>query len=177
MRKHHSGCHALTRVGPAFGAGRSIRACHDPRGVETTESSHSTNTAKALGLERSHLYKKCQQLGLDLRARAPANRRALRPYWSPLTWYHCKFSNSRSFSAPCSSYHLRQGFAFEETDASVIPLQRHIYPIPHLRIQVGITREFDQLWDIAHPLSAREDAAIRDVAPGPVAHVLSQRRW
>jgi DNA-binding NtrC family response regulator len=28
---------------------------------------HITNTAKALGLERSHLYKKCQQLGLDLR--------------------------------------------------------------------------------------------------------------
>jgi two-component system, NtrC family, nitrogen regulation response regulator NtrX len=26
-----------------------------------------TNTAKALGLERSHLYKKCQQLGIDLR--------------------------------------------------------------------------------------------------------------
>ncbi|MGA8871187.1 MAG: sigma-54 dependent transcriptional regulator [Candidatus Acidiferrales bacterium] len=28
---------------------------------------HMTNTAKALGLERSHLYKKCQQLGIDLR--------------------------------------------------------------------------------------------------------------
>ncbi|MGC2697586.1 MAG: sigma-54 dependent transcriptional regulator [Candidatus Angelobacter sp.] len=26
-----------------------------------------TNTAKSLGLERSHLYKKCQQLGIDLR--------------------------------------------------------------------------------------------------------------
>jgi len=25
-----------------------------------------TETAKALGLERSHLYKKCQQLGVDL---------------------------------------------------------------------------------------------------------------
>jgi two-component system nitrogen regulation response regulator NtrX len=25
-----------------------------------------TQTAKALGLERSHLYKKCQQLGIDL---------------------------------------------------------------------------------------------------------------
>ena len=31
-------------------------------------SFHITNTAKALGLERSHLYKKCQQLGIDLRA-------------------------------------------------------------------------------------------------------------
>ncbi|MGH9725646.1 MAG: sigma-54-dependent transcriptional regulator [Candidatus Acidiferrales bacterium] len=29
---------------------------------------HMTNTAKSLGLERSHLYKKCQQLGIDLRA-------------------------------------------------------------------------------------------------------------
>jgi DNA-binding NtrC family response regulator len=29
---------------------------------------HITQTAKALGLERSHLYKKCQQLGIDLRA-------------------------------------------------------------------------------------------------------------
>ena len=29
---------------------------------------HITNTAKALGLERSHFYKKCQQLGIDLKA-------------------------------------------------------------------------------------------------------------
>jgi DNA-binding NtrC family response regulator len=29
---------------------------------------HVTNTARALGLERSHLYKKCQQLGIDLRS-------------------------------------------------------------------------------------------------------------
>jgi two-component system, NtrC family, nitrogen regulation response regulator NtrX len=29
---------------------------------------HMTNTAKALGLERSHLYKKCQQLGIDVRS-------------------------------------------------------------------------------------------------------------
>ena len=29
---------------------------------------HMTNTAKALGMERSHLYKKCQHLGIDLRA-------------------------------------------------------------------------------------------------------------
>ncbi|MFY9938779.1 MAG: helix-turn-helix domain-containing protein, partial [Silvibacterium sp.] len=28
---------------------------------------HVTNTAKALGLERSHLYKKCQQLAIDVR--------------------------------------------------------------------------------------------------------------
>jgi two-component system, NtrC family, nitrogen regulation response regulator NtrX len=31
-------------------------------------SQHMTETARALGLERSHLYKKCQQLGIDLRA-------------------------------------------------------------------------------------------------------------
>jgi two-component system, NtrC family, nitrogen regulation response regulator NtrX len=30
--------------------------------------SHATNTAKALGLERSHLYKKCEQLGIDMQA-------------------------------------------------------------------------------------------------------------
>jgi two-component system, NtrC family, nitrogen regulation response regulator NtrX len=29
---------------------------------------HMTNTARALGLERSHLYKKCQQLGIDVRS-------------------------------------------------------------------------------------------------------------
>jgi DNA-binding NtrC family response regulator len=29
---------------------------------------HMTRVARALGLERSHLYKKCQQLGIDLRA-------------------------------------------------------------------------------------------------------------
>jgi DNA-binding NtrC family response regulator len=34
---------------------------------------HITNTAKALGLERSHLYKKCQQLGIDLRGRRESN--------------------------------------------------------------------------------------------------------
>src|SRR5262249_45161136 len=29
---------------------------------------HMTNVAKTLGLERSHLYKKCQQLGIDLQS-------------------------------------------------------------------------------------------------------------
>jgi DNA-binding NtrC family response regulator len=33
---------------------------------------HITNTAKALGLERSYLYKKCQQLGIDLRRIQPS---------------------------------------------------------------------------------------------------------
>ncbi|HYL10574.1 MAG TPA: sigma-54 dependent transcriptional regulator [Candidatus Acidoferrales bacterium] len=30
------------------------------------QNHHMTNVARALGLERSHLYKKCQQLGIDL---------------------------------------------------------------------------------------------------------------
>ena len=30
---------------------------------------HVTNTAKALGLERSHLYKKAELLGIDLKQR------------------------------------------------------------------------------------------------------------
>jgi DNA-binding NtrC family response regulator len=30
-----------------------------------------TQTARALGLERSHLYKKCQQLGIDLQNLSP----------------------------------------------------------------------------------------------------------
>jgi len=29
---------------------------------------HITRTAEALGLERSHFYKKCQQLGIDLQS-------------------------------------------------------------------------------------------------------------
>ncbi len=37
---------------------------------------HITNTARALGLERSHLYKKCQQLGIDLQeSRATDSRK------------------------------------------------------------------------------------------------------
>jgi two-component system, NtrC family, nitrogen regulation response regulator NtrX len=37
---------------------------------------HVTNTAKVLGLERSHLYKKCEHLGIDLRAVRSANSQA-----------------------------------------------------------------------------------------------------
>jgi two-component system nitrogen regulation response regulator NtrX len=33
-------------------------------------------TARALGLERSHLYKKCQQLGIDLQEEREQNERA-----------------------------------------------------------------------------------------------------
>ena len=31
-------------------------------------------TARALGLERSHLYKKCQQLGIDLKEQRTSSR-------------------------------------------------------------------------------------------------------
>ena len=36
--------------------------------AELKRNQRMTDTAKALGLERSHLYKKCQQLGIDLRS-------------------------------------------------------------------------------------------------------------
>jgi DNA-binding NtrC family response regulator len=37
--------------------------------AELTAHGHRVaETARALGLERSHLYKKCQQLGIDLKA-------------------------------------------------------------------------------------------------------------
>lgn len=36
--------------------------------AELKRQQRMTDAAKALGLERSHLYKKCQQLGIDLRA-------------------------------------------------------------------------------------------------------------
>ena len=36
--------------------------------AELKRHERMTDTAKALGLERSHLYKKCQALGIDLRA-------------------------------------------------------------------------------------------------------------
>jgi DNA-binding NtrC family response regulator len=49
----------------------SVRVEHFERETILAEikrqQNHITNTAKALGMERSHLYKKCQQLGIDLR--------------------------------------------------------------------------------------------------------------
>jgi len=36
--------------------------------AELKRHSRMVDTAKALGMERSHLYKKCQALGIDLRA-------------------------------------------------------------------------------------------------------------
>jgi two-component system, NtrC family, nitrogen regulation response regulator NtrX len=57
----------LTATGPL-----ADRVQHYEREVILTElkrnHNHITNAAKALGLERSHLYKKAEQLGIDLRA-------------------------------------------------------------------------------------------------------------
>ena len=40
------------------------------------QNQRMTDTARALGLERSHLYKKCQALGIDLRAMRERGRTA-----------------------------------------------------------------------------------------------------
>ncbi len=74
---------ALTRAGSADGqateGGQSAgplaeRVLAFERSVVLAEldrhDRHITQTAKALGLERSHLYKKCQQLGIDLQSRS-----------------------------------------------------------------------------------------------------------
>jgi two-component system nitrogen regulation response regulator NtrX len=56
---------------PAGGGTLAARTEAFEREVILTElkrHQRMTDTAKALGLERSHLYKKCQQLGIDLRA-------------------------------------------------------------------------------------------------------------
>ena len=36
--------------------------------VAVADTGNISRAAEVLGLERSHLYKKCQQLGIDLRA-------------------------------------------------------------------------------------------------------------
>jgi two-component system nitrogen regulation response regulator NtrX len=75
---------ALVRLAlpPAEGDGQSVAAAHSGSLAERTDAfereqilaelkrnhQRMTDTAKALGLERSHLYKKCQALGIDLRA-------------------------------------------------------------------------------------------------------------
>jgi DNA-binding NtrC family response regulator len=77
---------ALPRVQNAANPGSSP-AHHGPLAQQVTsferevilaelqrQHHHITNTAKALGLERSYLYKKCEQLGIDLRAARDAIR-------------------------------------------------------------------------------------------------------
>jgi DNA-binding NtrC family response regulator len=49
--------------------GENGHACGASAGVRASRSfGDVTPAAKALGLERSHLYKKCQQLGIDLQS-------------------------------------------------------------------------------------------------------------
>ena len=64
--------HAATASGAPLGGGTlAARTETYEREVilaELKRHQRMTDTAKALGLERSHLYKKCQQLGIDLRA-------------------------------------------------------------------------------------------------------------
>ena len=75
---------ALPQARPAGGTGDGTAASASATGTLAERSAHferetileelkrhgnhMTNTAKALGLERSHLYKKCQQLGIDVHA-------------------------------------------------------------------------------------------------------------
>ncbi len=70
---------ALALPGAASAAGSSASDATGPLAERVAEferatieaelkrnANHMTNTAKALGLERSHLYKKCQQLGIGI---------------------------------------------------------------------------------------------------------------
>jgi DNA-binding NtrC family response regulator len=62
---------SATSAGPIGGGTLAARTESYEREVilaELKQHQRMTDTAKALGLERSHLYKKCQQLGIDLRA-------------------------------------------------------------------------------------------------------------
>ncbi len=63
---------ATTAAGPAPSGTLAARVDVFERETILAElrrhDNHITNTAKALGLERSYLYKKCQQLGIDVRA-------------------------------------------------------------------------------------------------------------
>jgi DNA-binding NtrC family response regulator len=62
---------ALATSTPGEGAALAERVLSFERSEVLMElerhNRHITQTAKALGLERSHLYKKCQQLGIDLK--------------------------------------------------------------------------------------------------------------
>ena len=58
-------------LGELTAAGLPVRVQAYEREVVVQElNAHghrATETARALGLERSHLYKKCQQLGIDIK--------------------------------------------------------------------------------------------------------------
>jgi two-component system nitrogen regulation response regulator NtrX len=71
----HAGSHSLSQSAHLSDVGRSGALAERVLRFEREEvvreleqhGRHITQTAKALGLERSHLYKKCQQLGIDLK--------------------------------------------------------------------------------------------------------------
>jgi DNA-binding NtrC family response regulator len=55
---------------PAEGALRDVVDAFEREVIRDrlrAQGGHVTNTARSLGLERSHLYKKCKQLGIDIR--------------------------------------------------------------------------------------------------------------
>jgi DNA-binding NtrC family response regulator len=55
---------------PASGPLRDVMDAYEREVIRErlrAHGGHVTNTARSLGLERSHLYKKCRQLGLDIR--------------------------------------------------------------------------------------------------------------
>src|SRR5206468_2854530 len=64
---------ALGHRGPAVSAEGPLRDVVDAFEKEVirerlrAHGGHVTNAARSLGLERSHLYKKCRQLGIDIR--------------------------------------------------------------------------------------------------------------
>ncbi len=60
-----------TGAAPAGGALSDRMEAHERELILAELKKHNykmTDTARALGLERSHLYKKCQQLGIDHRS-------------------------------------------------------------------------------------------------------------
>ena len=63
---------AAARIGglPAEGSLRDILDGYEREVIRErlrAQGGHVTNAARSLGLERSHLYKKCRQLGIDIR--------------------------------------------------------------------------------------------------------------
>jgi DNA-binding NtrC family response regulator len=58
---------AMDETGPLAGRVLAFERAEVLKELER-HSRHITQTAKALGLERSHLYKKCQQLGIGLKS-------------------------------------------------------------------------------------------------------------
>ena len=59
----------LFSAGSLYEPAAMYREVSEPILSELAAHGHRpSETARALGLERSHLYKKCQQLGIDLKA-------------------------------------------------------------------------------------------------------------